>query len=61
MRRTVTARPLLASIALAALLAGGALTLATPVAALADDGSAAADASDRCTFNHPFGFSRRDA
>lgn len=23
--------------------------------------SAAADASDRCTFNHPFGFSRRDA
>ncbi|OUP39086.1 D-alanyl-D-alanine carboxypeptidase family protein [Olsenella sp. An188] len=45
MRRTVTARPLLASLALAALLAGGALTLATPVAALADDGSAAADAS----------------
>lgn len=45
MRRTVTARPLLASIALATLLAGGALTLATPVAALADDGSAAADAS----------------
>lgn len=45
MRRTVTARPLLASIALAALLAGGSLTLATPVAALADDGSAAADAS----------------
>ena len=45
MRRTVTARPLLASIALVALLAGGALTLATPVAALADDGSAAADAS----------------
>lgn len=45
MRRTVTARPLLASLALAALLAGGSLTLATPVAALADDGSAAADAS----------------